>query len=83
MRLGDAFDHALTDPQIAAAWCPSSTTQEDSDLGLVREAIRQRIAKMNLEPLNEAIAETAAAIKANATDSVFSFGPGLSRRSGE
>ena len=83
VRLGDAFDHALTDPQIAAAWCPSSTTQEDSDLGLVREAIRQRIAKMNLEPLNEAIAETAAAIKANATDSVFSFGPGLSRRSGE
>src|SRR6201999_3026116 len=21
-RLGDAFDHALTDPPIAAAWCP-------------------------------------------------------------
>ena len=22
VRLGDAFDHALTDPAIAAAWCP-------------------------------------------------------------
>jgi hypothetical protein len=83
VRLGDAFDHALTDPEIAAAWCPSPTTQEDSDLGLVREAVRQRIAKLNLEPLNEAIAEAAATIKANARDSVISFGPAPARRSGE
>ncbi|MDB5453298.1 MAG: hypothetical protein JWO33_1876, partial [Caulobacteraceae bacterium] len=83
VRLGDAFDHALTDPEIAAAWCPSPTTQEDSDLGLVREAIRERIAKLNLEPLNEAIAETAEAIKANAKTSIISIGPALSRRSGE
>lgn len=83
VRLGDAFDHALTDPAIAAAWCPSPTTREDSDLGLVREAIRERIAKLDLGPLNEAIAETAATIRANAKDSVLTFGPALSRRSGE
>lgn len=83
VRLGDAFDHALTDPEIAAAWCPSPATQEDIDLGLVREAVRERIAKLNLEPLNEAIAETAAAIAANAKASVISIGPALSRRSGE
>jgi len=82
-RLGEAFDHALTDPEIAAAWCPRPLSQEDSDLGLVREAIRERIAKLNLEPLNEALAEAAAAIKANAKDSVISFGPALTRRSGE
>lgn len=80
-RLGDAFDHALTDPEIASAWCPRPASQEDSDLGLVREAVRERIAKLNLDPLNDAIAETAAAIKANAQDSVLSFGPALSRRS--
>jgi hypothetical protein len=83
VRLGEAFDHALTDPTIAAAWCPSPTTREDTELGLVREAIRERIAKLNLEPLNEAIAEAASAIKANARDSVISFGPALSRRSAE
>jgi hypothetical protein len=38
---------------------------------------------LNLEPLNEAIAEAASAIKANARDSVISFGPALSRRSAE
>ena len=83
VRLGDAFDHALTDPEIAAAWCPSPTTQEDSELGLVREAVRARIAKLDLGPLNEAIAETAAAIKASAQTSVISFGPALPRRSAE
>jgi FixJ family two-component response regulator len=46
-----------------------------------REAIRERIAKINLQPLNDAIAETAAAIKANAATSVISFGP--ARRSVE
>lgn len=81
VRLGDAFDHALTDPDIAAAWCPTPATQEDSDLGLVREAIRERIAKLNLGPLNDAIAETAAAIRANAGHSVISIGPAPSRRS--
>jgi hypothetical protein len=83
VRLGDAFDHALTDPEIAAAWCPRPVTQEDIELGLVREAVRERIAKLNLEPLNEAIAETAAVIRANAQNAVISIGPALSRRSGE
>lgn len=81
VRLGDAFDHALTDPEIAAAWCPRPTTQEDIDLMFVRDAVLDRIAKLNLEPLNEALAETAAAIKANAQHSVLTFGP--ARRSGE
>ncbi|HZZ31360.1 MAG TPA: hypothetical protein VFE10_05130 [Phenylobacterium sp.] len=83
--LGDAFDHALTDRDIAAAWCPpdpSLASQEENDLKLVREAIFERISKLDLEPLNQAIAETAAAIKANAKDSVLTFGPALSRRSG-
>lgn len=83
VRLGDAFDHALTDPTIAAAWCPVTPSREDTDLGLIREAIRDRIARVNLEPLNEAIADTAAVIKANAGSSVLTFGPALSRRSGE
>jgi hypothetical protein len=83
VRLGEAFDHALTDPGIAAAWCPAPATSEDTDLALVREAIRERIAKLDLEPLNTAIAETAAAIKASAKDSVISFGPALTRRSAE
>lgn len=77
-RLGDAFDHALTDPEIAAAWCPPDTSlasQGDVDLRFVREAVYARIAKLDLEPLNAAVAETAAAIKANAKDSVISFGP--------
>jgi hypothetical protein len=85
VRLGDAFDHALTDPAIAAAWCPPEAglaSQEDIDLRFVREAVFERISKLDLEPLNEAIAETAAAIKANATDSVLSFGPASPRRSG-
>jgi hypothetical protein len=86
VRLGDAFDHALTDPQIAAAWCPPDTSpasQEEGDLRFVREAVFARIAKLDLQPLNEAIAETAAAIKAKAKDSVISFGPAPPRRSGE
>lgn len=86
VRLGDAFDHALTDPGIAAAWCPpmeGKGAQETSDLGLVREAIGDRIAKLDMQPLNDAIAETAAAIRANAKDSVISFGPALSRRSAD
>ena len=85
VRLGDAFDHALTDPDIAAAWCPRDTSiasQEQIDLRLVKEAIFSRISKLNLEPINEAIAETAAAIKANAKNTVISFGP-AAPRSGE
>jgi hypothetical protein len=84
VRLGDAFDHALTDPATAAAWCPpdpSLASQDETDLRLVREAIFARIQKLDLEPLNAAIAETAAAIKASAKDSVISFGP--PRRSAE
>jgi hypothetical protein len=86
VRLGDAFDHALTDPEIAAAWCPpdaSVASQEEGDLRFVREAVFARIAKLDLEPLNAALAETAAAIKANARDLVISFGPAPPRRSGE
>ena len=86
VRLGDAFDHALTDPDIAAAWCPPDASLaglEDSDLGFVRQAVLDRISKLDMTPLNEAIAETAAAIKANAKDSVISFGPAPPRRSGE
>jgi hypothetical protein len=84
VRLGDAFDHALTDAAIAAAWCPRDTSlasQKETEDRLVKEAIFDRISKLNLEPINQAIAETAAAIKANAKDSVISFGP--ARRSGE
>jgi hypothetical protein len=83
VRLGEAFDRALTDPEIAAAWCPHMDTQSDVDMRLVRAAVLERVAKLNLEPLNEAIAETAAAIKAQAKDSVISFGPALSRRGGD
>ena len=83
VRLGDAFDHALTDPEIAAAWCPPIGTGEDSDLGFVRAAVRDRLSKLNLAPLDEAIAETAAALKANAGRSVITFGPAPSRGSGE
>ena len=85
-RLGEAFDHALTDPAIAAAWCPRDTSlasQEESDLAFVREAVFARISKLDLAPLNAAIAETAAAIKANAKDSVISFGPAPPRRSAD
>jgi hypothetical protein len=81
--LGQAFDTALTDPDIAAAWCPAMATDEDVEPRLVKAAILARISKLNLGPLDEAIAETAAAIKANAGRSVISFGPALSPRSGE
>lgn len=86
VRLGDAFDHALTDPDIAAAWCPpdaSLASQEEIDLRFVRQAVFDRISRLDLQPLNEAIAETAAAIKASAKDSVISFGPAPPRRSAE
>jgi hypothetical protein len=86
VRLGDAFDHALTDPDIATAWCPpdaSRANQKENEARFVREAVFDRISKLDLAPINEAIAETAAAIKANAKDSVISFGPAPSRRSGE
>ncbi|HLZ73458.1 hypothetical protein [Phenylobacterium sp.] len=85
-RLGDAFDHALTDPAIAAAWCPpdlGSMSQQEAELHLMKEAIFARIQKLDLSPLSEAIAETAAAIKANAKGGLLSFGPAPSRRSGE
>jgi hypothetical protein len=49
----------------------------------VKAAILDRISKLDLAPLNEAVAETAAAIRANAGRSVISFGPALSRGSGE
>jgi len=80
-RVGDAFDHALTDPQIAAAWCPPIPTDEDLDRRFVKAAVLDRISKLDLAPLNEAITETAAALKANAGRSVISFGPSV--RSGE
>ncbi len=82
-RLGDAFDHALTDPAIAAAWCPAAETDEDIDRRVVKAALLDRISKLDLAPLNAAIAETAAAIQANAGRSVISFGPALSGGSGE
>jgi len=83
VRLGDAFDRALTDPEIAAAWCPPGAAGDDAlDAQFVRQAVRDQLAKLDLEPLNEAIAETAAALKANAKDSVISFGPAQPRRSG-
>jgi hypothetical protein len=83
VRLGEAFDHALTDPEIAAAWCPPMAAGADSDLGFVRAAVADRIAKLDLAPLNEALAETAAAIKANAGRSVITLGPAPSGRGGE
>jgi hypothetical protein len=83
VRLGDAFDHALTDPEIAAAWCPPMATEAELDARLVSAAVRDRIAKLNLEPLNEALAETAAALKANAGRSVITFGAAPARGKGE
>ncbi|MBS0361761.1 MAG: hypothetical protein JSR98_10300 [Proteobacteria bacterium] len=83
VQLGDAFDHALTDPQIAAAWCPPMETDEDLDARVVKAAVRDRISKLDLEPLNAALAETAAAIKANAGRSVITLGPALSPGRGE
>jgi hypothetical protein len=82
-RLGDAFDHALTDPEIAAAWCPPMATDEELDARLVTAAVRDRIAKLNFEPLNDALAETATVLKANAARSVITFGPAPGRGSGE
>jgi hypothetical protein len=85
VRLGDAFDHALTDTATAVAWCPpdpSLASQKEMDDRLVKDAILERISKLDLAPINEAIAETAAAIKANAKNSVISFGP-APRRSAE
>jgi hypothetical protein len=82
-RLGDAFDHALTDPEIAAAWCPPMPTDADLDARFMRAAVLDRISKLNLAPLDEALAETAAALKANAGRSVITFGPGPARGSGE
>jgi hypothetical protein len=82
-RLGEAFDHALTDPEIAAAWCPPMATESDLDARLMTAAVRDRISKLNLAPLDEALAETAAAIKANAGRSVITFGPSPARGSGE
>lgn len=84
VRLGGAFDRALTDPEIAAAWCPPGAPSETSlDLAMVRQAVVERISKLNFAPLEEAIAETAAAIKANAKTSVISFGPALPRASAD
>jgi hypothetical protein len=82
-RLADAFDHALTDPEIAAAWCPPMAAEEDVDLRFVKAAVLDRISKLDIGPLNDAIAETAAAIKANAGRSVITFGPAAPQRSGE
>ncbi|HEY8572200.1 hypothetical protein [Phenylobacterium sp.] len=82
-RLGDAFDHALTDPEIAAAWCPPMPTDEEVDRRFVKAAVLDRLSKLNLKPLDEAVAETAAAIKANAGRSVITFGPAPSLRAGE
>jgi hypothetical protein len=83
VRLGEAFDHALTDPEIAAAWCPPMASEEEVDRRFVRAAVLERISKLNLGPLDEAIAETAAALKANAGRSVISFGPAPAPRSGD
>lgn len=74
-RVGDAFDHALTDPEIAAAWCPPLATDEEIDRRFMKAAILDRLSKLDLKPLNEAVTETAAALKANAGRSVISFGP--------
>jgi hypothetical protein len=82
-RLGDAFDHALTDPEIAAAWCPPMPSEENVDRRFVRAAVLDRMSKLNLAPLEDAVAETAAALKANAGRSVITFGPASSRRDGE
>ena len=79
VRLGEAFDHALTDPEIAAAWCPQTQTDADLDARLMKAAVLERISKLNLGPLEDAIADTAAAIKANAGRSVITFGPASSR----
>ena len=48
---------------------------KELDLKLVKAAVLDRISKLDLAPLNEAIAETAAALKDNAGRSVLTFGP--------
>ena len=80
VRLAEAFDHALTDPEIAAAWCPPMPDGRDGDL---RAGVLERIGKLDMAPLEEAIAETAAAIKANAARSVITFGPAPAGRGRE
>lgn len=82
-RLGDAFDHALTDPEIAAAWCPSPDGQEAGDMAFVKAAVLERISKLDLSALDAAIAETAAAISANARHSVLTIGPAPAPRAAE
>jgi hypothetical protein len=74
VRIGDAFDHALTDPEIAAAWCPAEPSEADLDRKFVSAAIRERLSRIDLRPLDEAVQETAAALKANAGHSVLTFG---------
>lgn len=83
VRLAEAFDHALTDPEIAAAWCPAEPSGEEMDARLLNAAVLRRISKLNLAPLEDAIAETAAAIRANAGRSVITFGPAPSARGAE
>jgi len=82
-RLGDAFDHALTDPAIAAAWCPPEPSDAEIDRRVVKAALLDRVSKLDLGPVNEAIVETAAALKANAGRSVISFGAPSSSRSSD
>ena len=79
VQVGDAFDHALTDPEIAAAWCPLTPTEAETDLRFVKAAVVDRISKLDLEPLNAAVAQTAARIQENAARSVITIGPALSR----
>jgi hypothetical protein len=84
VQLADAFDRALADPAIAEAWRPSTlkSTSEADDLQLLRDAIRERVSKIDIEPLNRAIAATAESIAANAREAVISFGPALPARGG-
>jgi hypothetical protein len=82
VRIGDAFDHALTDPETAAAWCPPILSDEEIDARFLQAAVQDRISKLDLGALEAALAETAAAIKANAGRSVITLGPAPSPRSG-
>ena len=66
---------------LQCVMCSWQTWQANT--GLMEEAVFERISQLDLSALHEAIAETAAAIKANAKDSVISFGPAPSRRKGE
>ena len=78
--IGVLMIHAIN--PYGFAWL-RRVTEENIDLRFVKDAVLDRISKLNLEPLNEAIAETAAVLKANARDSVISFGPALPRRNAE